>query len=256
MHLWKIHKCSFHCGDPKCQDVCWLADCFQFWFVKWDDGNDWVRRTLHAIQFSIRKKIFFFLVSESTYLLTLTNSYLVITAETHLSTNWDRPAWRSLLICCVLAGSRLLLSSLLIVQWLILSLKSKIGGESSTGDFGVGVGIVMVGCEGKEVKRDKEWSTTDRVKHWLLNSICTGLGYIFGRSVSSPAKSLELSVNNRWGIWVVLGVWCLVLSWKERGCMLLITHQYTNTPQSYLKRISVFAVLLPNAKIMKHHLNN
>lgn len=142
----------------------------------------------------------------------------------------------------------LLLSSLLIIQWLILSPRSKTRGNARKSEFGVWVGIVMVGCEGLEVKHDKEQSTADNVKHWLLNSICTDLDYIFGRSVSSPAETLERSVNNRWGIWVVVGVWCFVLSWKELGCMLLITHQHTTYSQIFPKMYQYFCHVIAQCK--------
>ena len=50
----------------------------------------------------------------------------------------------------------LLLPSLLIIQLLILSPKNDTGGNASKGDLGLGVEIVMVGCEGKECKPGKE----------------------------------------------------------------------------------------------------
>lgn len=57
----------------------------------------------------------------------------------------------------------LLLSSLLITQ----SPRSKTRGNARKSDFGVWVGLVMVGCEGLEVKHDKEQSTADRQRETL-----------------------------------------------------------------------------------------
>ena len=158
---------------------------------------------LHPIQCSIGN-IF---VSWSAYVLTLAISYLVIKAGLidlltgtgmHEGVYWPgmslQTAHSSSLLCTSLKG--LLMPS----------------PKCEPGDFGDEWQLRWWG-EDKEGEWDQEneahgWSEV--LAPWRV--FATDLDYIFETPVWSPAESLELSVNNGWGIWVVLSVWCLGLS--------------------------------------------
>ena len=197
---------AFKSSDPKSQHVHWLADCFQFSLIQLISRmTKMIQSGECYTQFNVVLEIFF--VSWSAYLLTLAISYLVIKAGLidlltgtgmHEGIYWPgtslQTAHSSFLLCTSL--KELLMSS----------------PKCEPGDFGDEWQSRWWG-EDKEGEWDQEneahgWS--EALASWRV--FAADLDCIFEMPVWSPAESLELSVNNGWGIWVVLSVWCLGLS--------------------------------------------
>jgi len=123
---WRVWK------SVKCREMMYLQspEMFSPWHGPWQPGRlplpaSIYKEMLRIIESGMGHTQFNLILQklvalQSTCVLSLANSCLIIKAGTHLSTCWDRLAWGCLLIWCVISKSKLLLFALHTCQKLLL----------------------------------------------------------------------------------------------------------------------------------------